>query len=80
MAITVVALVVAVRSIAKAQDAVPAAVIITILAFAMTAAFFDQHSYWIPLLLAFSALGLTDDQAPTTRSGDGNRLGNGPLR
>jgi O-antigen ligase len=57
LTITAVALVVAVRAMVKAEDAVPAAVIVTILTFAMTAAFFDQHGYWIPLLLAFACLG-----------------------
>lgn len=81
VAITLVALVVAVRSIVKGRDALPAAAIATILAFAMTAAFFDQHSYWIPLLLAFSSLGVTSDTPVTEATETRNHVGTGrPLR
>ena len=68
VAISVVAMIVVVRSVIKARDALAAGVIATVLAFAMTAAFFDQHSYWIPFLLAFSALGLvTETPSPPPR-------------
>ncbi|UGQ59059.1 O-antigen ligase family protein [Rhodococcus pyridinivorans] len=45
-----------IKAIAKGIDALPAAVVTTIIIFALTSAFYTQQQYWLPIMLAVAHL------------------------
>lgn len=56
-AIIVAAIVLAFRSVTFGRDGAAAGILIAVLVFACTSAFFEQAYYWLPALLAFAAIG-----------------------
>ncbi|MBY4225554.1 O-antigen ligase family protein [Rhodococcus fascians] len=59
---------VALRSIGRGQDGAAAGVLVAVITFALTSAFFEQPYYWLPLLLAFAMLTPTPKQQPLRRA------------
>ena len=49
--------IVAIRSMVRKESGTPAAVLVAMMGFALTSAFFEQPDYWIPALVAFAAIG-----------------------
>lgn len=47
-----------VRAVRSTSGALPVAMITVVLAFSLTAAFFQQPAYWLPVLMPFTFLGL----------------------
>ncbi|AZG48084.1 O-antigen ligase family protein [Gordonia insulae] len=61
-AIIVAILVVAIRSVIRKEHGGPAGVLVTMAAFALTSAFFEQPDYWLPAIVAWAAISANRSQ------------------
>ncbi|MDV7132546.1 O-antigen ligase family protein [Williamsia muralis] len=55
--IIIAAIVLAFRSVTFGRDGAAAGILVAVMVFACTSAFFEQAYYWLPALLAFAAIG-----------------------
>lgn len=65
-ALVLAIIVVALRAMRTRTNGAAAAILVTIMAFALTSAFFEQAYYWLPALLAWATLSPRPHQSPGT--------------
>jgi len=59
---------VAFRSMKSGKNAAAAGVLVSMMTFALTSAFFEQAYYWLPVVLAFACLSTDSDQTASSKA------------